>query len=1099
MDAMKLTKDAFRASARRRVTNGRRSVIIFFNIINFRLFNRKYTYAAGDKVLDLLNQIIVSKFKDCEVCHDTGDHFFVFYQGTDEEKYVTEVLRSFDDLTESKTLTLKAGIVTVTENETDIGSIMDNAIEAVESIRDSGRRHIQYYDTNLEKKRAERDYIVEHFDDAIDKGYIQVYYQPVTRTLSGQVCGMEALARWVDPEYGILSPGFFVPVLEKNNLIHRLDMEMIHKVCDDYVYFIESHLPTVPVSVNLSRVDFIMTDIVAYIDEIVEMHAMPRDMINIEITESMIVDDEQFMRTQIDRLHESGYQVWMDDFGSGYSSFNVLKDFDFDEIKLDMLFLSDFNDRTKAIITSIINMAKQLGIQTLMEGVETQEHYDFLARIGCEKIQGYYVSPPRPYEQLKKNLTDNNIFFEPLYKRFHYDTVGRINMITYAPTEFSAGGNEHSMPLIVVSWENRHLKVLSVNNQVFNELAGFGHDGVEALERAANDRANPLWRKYQTFFAQAAREGTVTERDFIINGSYVLAKIRLISRFEKEYVFIMTFTNLSANPAYNKTIGYNATLRSLYGLYDTIYMMDTKNDRIDVIFSSRMVHGDYRGNVLSRRLRYFESAEVYPEDQERFEMFMNFDTMRERLGEAGQMFLVDYFRLRSASGGYSWKLIMLINDPSSEGNYLMCIRTTNPRRAGSFVQYYDVRSFFDPDLTVDPLTLWKNLVGSGDIGLFWKDKDRRFLGANKKFLDYYNITNLDDLIGKTDEDMGWHVNPEPFKRDEERIIQNGEYTSRVRGKCLCNGSQRDIEASKIPVYKEGEIVGLLGYFNDVTDENDEKHSVYLERLTGLYNARGLIVMMVDYREAYERDNLDFAYMSLNIYHYQDMLESYGKENGDRIIQKTAQAIQQAVGVRGVAAHTVRDEFTVLCQLEAPDTISAIRRDIISAISRIKDINGIPVTIYVHIGEALYSEVETGNLNDMRELSIVRRMNEESAHEARLNRLEYSEHIITLIDEDKKAELTDYAKMFDFVRVIDAHHHSSARVEADGTITPYRHKCVDFLEGHLHCEECPSLKALHDRGAHSRFVDTEGGRYFFFSRLMTIDGHVYVLECVKKTG
>ena len=216
-------------------------------------------------------------------------------------------------------------------------------------------------------------YILESFETALARGYIQPFYQPVIRTISGQLCSFEALARWIDPVYGVIRPDEFIPVLEEHKLVHLLDSHIIREVCRRIRRSVESEETPIPVSVNLSRLDFMLCDAFAIVDRHVRDFQIAHDFLYIEITESVMGETEGLMHTVVDRFHAAGYQVWMDDFGSGFSSLNMLKDYTFDEIKLDMCFLRSFDERSRRIMTAFIQMAKDIGIHTLTEGVETEE------------------------------------------------------------------------------------------------------------------------------------------------------------------------------------------------------------------------------------------------------------------------------------------------------------------------------------------------------------------------------------------------------------------------------------------------------------------------------------------------------------------------------------------------------------------------------------------------------------------------------------------------------------------------------------------------------------------------------------------------------
>ena len=199
-------------------------------------------------------------------------------------------------------------------------------------------------------------YVVENIAAALENNYIQVYYQPVIRTISRKLCSFEGLARWIDPEIGMIRPDQFIPVLERASKIHILDRHIIREVCKLLRNTMDVGGIPIPVSINLSRLDFSLCDIFSFVDEEVRYYKIPRDFLYIEITESIMAEQASTMIMAVNRFRDAGYQVWMDDFGSAYSSLNVLKDFSFDEIKLDMRFLSSFSQRSRRILASVIQM-----------------------------------------------------------------------------------------------------------------------------------------------------------------------------------------------------------------------------------------------------------------------------------------------------------------------------------------------------------------------------------------------------------------------------------------------------------------------------------------------------------------------------------------------------------------------------------------------------------------------------------------------------------------------------------------------------------------------------------------------------------------------
>ena len=210
---------------------------------------------------------------------------------------------------------------------------------------------------------------------------------------------MEALARWIDPEKGFLSPADFIPALEDAGLIYKLDLHMVDQVLEAIKVQKADGFSIIPHSINLSRCDFNACDIVEEIRKRVDAAGVSHDRITIEITESVIGSDVSFMKEQVERFQKLGFPVWMDDFGSGYSSLDVLQSIRFDLLKFDMSLLRkiDEGEAGKTMLTELMRMATSLSLDTVCEGVETEEQVRFLQEIGCSKLQGYYYRKPIPF------------------------------------------------------------------------------------------------------------------------------------------------------------------------------------------------------------------------------------------------------------------------------------------------------------------------------------------------------------------------------------------------------------------------------------------------------------------------------------------------------------------------------------------------------------------------------------------------------------------------------------------------------------------------------------------------------------------------------
>ena len=400
----------FRSEADKLLSNSSENkddfVFLFFDIVNFKYYNEKYGFHEGNDLLKSAANMIDESFKDSLVSRFSDDHFVVLtrYEGAD--RIISKLCERIHDFEREVHLELKCGAYRPTDGETDPSLACDRARFACGSIKKHYELNFKLYDKALAEKFRLKQYIVNNIDNAIEKGYIKVYYQPVVSTKDRTIVGFEALARWLDPTYGLLPPGAFIEVLEEYRQIHKLDSCIIREVCKEYRRAKDEQLPFAPVSINFSRLDFELCDIVGVLTGYVEEFSVDKSFVDVEITESALTDQQNTLKDAMKRLKESGYTVWLDDFGSGYSSLNVLKDYYFDVLKIDMKFLSDFseNSKSKPILNNIVELSRQIEMRSLTEGVEDKDQFEFLASIGCELAQGYLFSKPMPIDDLRERI-----------------------------------------------------------------------------------------------------------------------------------------------------------------------------------------------------------------------------------------------------------------------------------------------------------------------------------------------------------------------------------------------------------------------------------------------------------------------------------------------------------------------------------------------------------------------------------------------------------------------------------------------------------------------------------------------------------------------
>ncbi|MCR4764247.1 MAG: bifunctional diguanylate cyclase/phosphodiesterase [Lachnospiraceae bacterium] len=389
------------------------SEFLYFDIVNFKEFNETHGFQMGDQLLKTIAERLEEVFENALTARVSDDHFIVFtldakYGNPDRLQAVRETLEREKRGTN---LQLKVGVYQPVRGETDASLACDRARIACASIKHRFDEYYRVYDRKIEDEEHRRQYIVNNIDIAIRQGYIQVYYQPIVQLSDDKICNLEALARWDDPVYGLLPPGVFIDVLEEYHLIHKLDLCMAEQVCRNMHNAKAFGLKGIPVSLNFSRRDFEVCDMVEELARIAGEYAIPHHLLEIEITESALTNHPELLDSAMRRFKEKGFKLWLDDFGSGYSSLNVLKSFPFDVLKIDMTFLRDFdnNDKTRPILSNIVHMADDLEILALSEGVETDEQRSFLKSIGCERAQGYFFGKPMKKEDLRSFIESGQL------------------------------------------------------------------------------------------------------------------------------------------------------------------------------------------------------------------------------------------------------------------------------------------------------------------------------------------------------------------------------------------------------------------------------------------------------------------------------------------------------------------------------------------------------------------------------------------------------------------------------------------------------------------------------------------------------------------
>ena len=394
---------------------GKIPIVVYFDIFSMQSYNNQYGFKEGDNLLCLTANTLVTQFPTSLVIRDSDDHF-VMVTDIDSNKELEKQLKYTNKMIRKKahgnTLGIRCGVFPV-EGVASITEAIDRARIALKRIESDINREVEFYSPDSNQLFFQNKYIIENLDRALKEERITVYYHSIRRVETEKIAAFECLARWNDPERGRIGPDEFIPVLQKHHQLYKLDLYVFEQVCKDIKTRVDNGLPLVPVSINFSRQDFDHIDILAEMNRLYDKYGMAdyvdKSYFIVEITEQDLEKQESFFKEQLRSIKENNYIIWLDDFGSGYSSFSSLSQYNFDLVKFDMDMLRHLDDNrsvNRILLKELVRTAKKLGIHTLIEGAETREHFEFIREIGCELVQGYYFRKPESLDEILERVKE---------------------------------------------------------------------------------------------------------------------------------------------------------------------------------------------------------------------------------------------------------------------------------------------------------------------------------------------------------------------------------------------------------------------------------------------------------------------------------------------------------------------------------------------------------------------------------------------------------------------------------------------------------------------------------------------------------------------
>lgn len=553
------------------------------DIDRFQLINAFYGTEEGDKVLKFMAETVkgfAKKYEKVSYGRLEADVFAIclpYKEAKETLDHVYAIRNHFKQYPLEFDIVPAFGVYVIEDKELPIEIMLDRAKLAAKTIKGQYLNNYAFYSDDIGLALEEEQQIVNEMANALEKEQFLVYFQPKYNVKSRQPVGAEALVRWEHPEMGMISPGKFIPIFEKNGFITKLDYFVWNRVCFMLRGWLDEGEKPNPVSVNVSRVNLFNPNIVRIICDLVDSYDIPRELLQLELTESAYADATLAMKDKVQTLREEGFQVLMDDFGSGYSSLNVLKDIEVDVLKIDMRFFesTDVGGRGENIVASIVRMAKWLDIPTIAEGVEKEEQVEFLKNIGCEYVQGYYFAKPMPAYAYNSIACATNGFEK--YSKKGFDT----NQIFAMDTELENFVSDSTQAIAIYEYDQESLEILRVNNAYY-ELMGY-----DDRYMRANNLLDVLEEKSRKVIKDSLDEAVQTkgtvgcEYEKVLNSGkrvWLHLKLKYINSIEGRNIIIGTHMDITSEKQVEDSFN-----KYVYALQSATMFDESKEDSILIV------------------------------------------------------------------------------------------------------------------------------------------------------------------------------------------------------------------------------------------------------------------------------------------------------------------------------------------------------------------------------------------------------------------------------------------------------------------------------------------------------------------------------------
>lgn len=530
-------------------------VIAVWDIDRFKLYNNLYGTEHGNEVLSRLERLC-DEWKTipgfCACSRFESDHFFSCWEGHlfIAEKFIASVNQMVSKGFDGYAAVPCFGFCSYQSPFPDPAIATDRAMIALRTAKKDYDKHCAWFNETMHSSVLKEQQYTSALQEALEHREFVPWYQPQYDYSAGKIIGAEALVRWKKPTGEVVAPGAFIPVMESNGMISRLDRDIWEQACAQQKRWLDEGIPVLPVSVNISRIDLSHEDTVSFLCGLIQKYDLPSELLHLEITESAYMDNSSLLFSSIGKLREAGFTIEIDDFGSGFSSLNMLKDIAVDVLKLDIGFLNGNSSRGGSILSSIVSMAHNLELEVIAEGVETKPQADYLNSIGCTVMQGYLFSKPIPSAAYADLLRETAANPNPGNLKAGRGVVSAVEFLD-ANTQATLLFNSFVGGAAILEQNGDRITFLRTNDRFYTEL-GITRSAFLKSGSYNSDRFNgPSFRCFLDVLNTAYETGEEQTVELCINQTasdpiWIRNHVRFLTEKKGNRLFYLSIDNITA-------------------------------------------------------------------------------------------------------------------------------------------------------------------------------------------------------------------------------------------------------------------------------------------------------------------------------------------------------------------------------------------------------------------------------------------------------------------------------------------------------------------------------------------------------------------------